>query len=355
MRRKGPLWSKVLTTTYYLTPEYGIALGKVITGAKKTPATGQCPNSSLDWQMGDWLMECSDDRAFAEGCERGQYYRYEYETNISRANALWKYSIHADSRRTDLGDCVVKGRQTVGTIWGSHKELYPLLDVPEGKLEDGSARQRYNVIVRSDGKCVFRANKFERYRLEAAEVEEPKIEYSAPFKVTDQLTPHGPSVGRIEQNQPDATMCLVKGNCDYPISRTPCVGQNHVEVRQTMVITQTEGVKHRLAVEVTSPGGPCDPIVIADTYLEEVAKVHGPTSTKLLYNVALHHSTVTVRAGDTWLEYSVSKNAIRPSTSRSLTTRPYQSTGMTGSPAGLAMLLVGLSGCTALSRGRSSL
>lgn len=344
----------MLTSTYHLVPEYGIPLGKVVTGARKTPATGACPNSSLEWQMKEWLMDCSDEKAYTEGCENNRYFRYEYDMNVDRAKALWKYRMHTGSPRVDLGDCVVRERRASGVVWGSHKELYPLLDVPEGRLQDGSARQRYNVVVRSDGKCVFRANKFERYRLEAAEVEEPKIEFSAPFQVVDQLTPHGPSVGKIDQNQPDATLCLVKGNCDYPLSRTPCVGENHIEVRQTMVITQLEGVRHRLAVEIQSPRGPCDPVVVADTYLEEVAKVHGPTSTKLLYNVPLHHSTVTVRAGDSWLEYNVSKNVIRPSTSHSQTTPPSQSTGTTGLPIGLAMLLAGLRGSTILSRGRSS-
>lgn len=304
--------------------------------------------------MKEWVMECSDERAFTEGCEHGRYLRYEYDMNVDRVRTLWKYLTHTTPQKIDLGDCVVRERPVNGVIWGSHKELYPLLDVPEGKMQDGTARQHHNVIVRSDGKCVFRANKFKRYRLETAEVEEPKIEYSAPFRVMDQLTPHGPSVGRIDQNQPDATLCLVKGNCDYPLSRTPCVGTNHIEVRQTMVITQLEGVLHRLAVEVQSLSGPCDPVVVADTYLEEVAKVHGPTSTKLLYNVPLHHSTVTVRAGDTWLEYNVSKNAIRPSTSPSQIIPQSRNTGMTGSPTGSAILLVGLRGFSILSRGRSN-
>nr|BCU46469.1 putative glycoprotein [Takachi virus] len=350
-----PLWSKLLTTTYHLGPSYGIALGNVTTGARKRPIDGDCPTPSLSWQMDTWVMDCSDEKAQSEGCERNQRYLYEYDTNIDRTNVLWKYDILVSQKRTDLGNCTVRDRQTVGTVWGSHKEIYPLLDVPEGKLDDNTARERYNVIVLPNGRCVFRPNKFERYRLETATVEPFKVEYSAPFKVVDQLTPHGPSVGRIDQNQPDPTVCLVRGRCDYPLEKNPCSGPTRIDIRQTMVLTQTEGPQHRLVIEVGNPRGPCNPVVVADTHLEEIARVHGPTSTKLFYNLALHHSVITVHAGDTWQEYSVSKNVIRPSTSSSQTTPPYHSTGTTGSLAGLAISLMVWRGSSESSRGWSSL
>nr|WAK99498.1 glycoprotein VP1a [Alongshan virus]WLW42120.1 putative glycoprotein VP1a [Alongshan virus] len=354
-KRKGPLWTKVLSATSYIVPEYGIPLGKVITGAIKIPAAGDCSDPSLAWQMKEWAMNCSDERAYTWGCERNNYYRYEYDTRIDRTKAIWKYRMHTDPQTIDLGDCTVRGRRSEMTIWGSHKELYPLLDVPEGKLHDGSARWITNVKIMPDGTCVFQANKYEKYRLEGSEVTLPKIEYSAPFRVMDQLTPHGPSVGKVTQNQPEPTLCLVKGKCDYPLGRVPCVGQNHIDVRQTMIISSEEGVLHRLTVEVQNTRGPCDPVVVADTYLEEVAKVHGPTSTKLLYNVALHHSTVTVRAGDSWLEYNVTKNVIRPSMRLLPITPPCQSIGTTGFRAGLATSREVSRGLIGSSHGRSSL
>nr|UVF24386.1 VP1a protein [Yanggou tick virus] len=342
---KGPLWSRMLTSMYFLVPEYGIPLGKVVVGAERRKRDYLCEGGDLTNQMREQIFDCSDEVVSTDGCERGFGYSYVYKLKVNRARALWKYSYFTDPKKVDLGKCVFREFWMNGTVWGSHNEIYPLLDVPEGKKEN-TAEWWSNVIIRPDGRCVFRANKFERYRLEAAEVEEPHIEYSAPFEVVDQLTPHGPSVGRIKQNQPDAEMCLEDGRCDYPLGRNPCTGHSQIEVKQNLVLTRNDGVKHRLSVEVHNQNGACDPIVAADTALEEVAKVHGPQSTKILYNLALHASTVTVRAGDSWYEYNVTKNVIRPSTSRSQITLRYPSTGMTGCITGLAISRVASRGYT---------
>lgn len=331
---------------YFLVPEYGVPLGKVVVGAEQREAVATCDpeeGGDLSNQMREQLFPCSEEVVSTTGCKSGARYRYVYRVKVDRAKALWKYSYYTDPKKVDLGGCTFREFWMNGTVWGSHNEIYPLLEVPEGK-KNGTSLWWSNVIIQPDGYCLFRPNKFEKDRLDVAEVEEPHIEYSAPFEVVDQLTPHGPSVGRIKQNQPDAEMCLDDGKCDYPLGRNPCVGPTQIEITQNLVMTRTSGVRHRITVEVQNRRGPCDPIVVADAPLELVAKVHGPQSTKVLYNLPLHAATVTARAGETWYEYKVTKNVIRPSTSRSSITRLYLSIGMTGCTDGSVTLRVAWKG-----------
>lgn len=107
----------MLVSTINLIPEYGIPLGKVITGARKAFTPGYCPDSNLTWQMKDWVMNCSDEKAYTEGCEKNQYHRYEFDVNVNRANTLWKYKMFTGSQRVDLGPCAVQERRSFGYVY----------------------------------------------------------------------------------------------------------------------------------------------------------------------------------------------------------------------------------------------
>nr|UGM45884.1 glycoprotein [Jingmen tick virus]UGM45885.1 glycoprotein [Jingmen tick virus]UGM45888.1 glycoprotein [Jingmen tick virus]UGM45892.1 glycoprotein [Jingmen tick virus]UGM45894.1 glycoprotein [Jingmen tick virus] len=313
----GPLWDQVLEWRFWVVPEYGVPYGKVVTGIKDigpwpdySEPTGVrfCEDAKYALHM-NTTFHCSDEKAYGWDCdEKTQVFlsTYEYSLNVDRSRAIWKYSIYTRPVGRQLGNCTVTDRVYVGTMWGSHKELYPLVEFDEDPLPDGS--NRYSVRVLPNGRCQLLPNQHASLALRASEVQEPKVKYRAPFHVYDQLTPHGPSIGWFDQVWPDPYACIREGQCQsYPMSREPCNGENDVQIKQTLGVTRS-GVKHRLTIRVTGRRGPCDPIITADSDYHEVTRHHEGNTLVVVCDLPLHQTVVTVRAGDTWKEHRIAKD-----------------------------------------------
>nr|WHV00503.1 MAG: VP1 [Jingmen tick virus] len=312
----GPLWDQALQWRFWVVPEYGVPYGKVVTGIKEVgpwpdysrpDGVRLCEDAKYALHM-NTTFHCSDEKAYGWDCDdRGVFLStYEYSLNVDRTRAIWKYSVYTRPLGLLLENCTVKDRVYVGTMWGNHKELYPLVEFDENPLPDGS--NRYNVKVLPNGLCQMLPNQYSSLALKASEVQEPKVKYRAPFHVYDQLTPHGPSIGWFDQVWPDPYACVEKGQCkSYPMSREPCYGDNDIQIRQTLGITRG-GVRHRLTIKVTGRKGPCDPVIIADSDYHEVARHHEGNALVVVCDLPIHQTVVTVRAGDTWREHRVAKD-----------------------------------------------
>lgn len=253
--------------------------------------------------MLDWRGPCAKAEAYTTGCEGKREFLYTYKLNVDRRNVYWKYLMYSNPPNVTIQNCTIGAQPIYTMVWGNHNELYPLLSI----LEDpplNLGRRKHNVFVMADGTCTIKFNKFENARLIITHVEHQVITQRAQFRVEDQLTPHGPSVGWIDQNQPETDACYRSGDCDRPKERVPCHGPHTITVRQSVMFLERD-TKHRVVIKVEGPGAPCLPYIISDSEYDEVHHKHGPSSTELHLNVPLRRHVITIRAGDTWYEYEV--------------------------------------------------